>query len=685
MKDKIHVSLIGNPNSGKSSLFNKLTRLNQKTGNFPGVTVEKKLGICEISKLASIKSIEAEFIDLPGTYSLNPRNLNEEICIKHILNNNKKNQINLIVIDSSNIKRGLFFASQIIELNAPSIIALNMIDIAEQEGIEIDSKLLSQQLKTPIIKINARKNIGIGNLKKTIFEIANNKKFKEIKLFSKKTICSDLKFQKTKEVLSSDNNQLCINKITNYRLLKNKSEELKNIIAKINIKKIEAESHILRFKYINELYANCVKIMKNNKILKNTISIDKILIHGVYGYIIFFFILFCLFQAIFQFSAYPMDLIDQFFTKTSMIVKNNMSDNMVSNILSNGILPGLGGVIMFVPQIAILFFILSILEETGYMSRISFLMDKSMRKIGLNGKSIIPLLSGFACSIPAIMSVRNIEDKRRKFITLLIIPLMSCSARLPVYTLIISLVIPAKKIFSIISLQGVIFLFFYLLGLIVSIFIAIIIDKTMKKNENENKYILELPRYKQPDWSSVFINVLQKIKFFIVDVGKVIIFVSILIWMICSYGPEKNNGKTKYFSNNITLENSYAGIIGKKIEPIIKPLGYDWKIGISLITSFAAREVFVSTMATLYNVDNDENATLMQKMKNYKNPETNKIYFTLPVGISILMFYVFALQCMSTLAVMYKETGSWKLPALQFILFLTLAYLFSLISYQLMT
>ena len=437
----------------------------------------------------------------------------------------------------------------------------------------------------------------------------------------------------------------------------------------------------------------CVKKGRPTGKYQLTKSIDDVLIHPVFGYVVFLSILFAIFQAVFAWSEYPMDLIDGLFVQLQTFTSNSLPEGLLNDLVVNGILAGLGGIVIFVPQIAFLFAFIAFLEDTGYMARVSFITDKLLRGVGLNGRSIIPLLSGAGCAIPAIMSARTISSWKERLITIMVTPLMSCSARLPVYTLIIGLIIPAEEFMGF-NLQGLVLMAFYLIGFVAAISIAFLMKFIINSSER-SYYIMEMPSYKIPDWKTVMYTIVEKVKVFLFDAGKIIIAISIVLWVLSSFAPgnkfekieEKWLGKVDSEMHIAAekLEASYAGMIGKTIEPAIKPLGFDWKIGISLITSFAAREVFVGTMSTIYSVGDENIQSIQERMKNVKNKETGEAFFTPAVGISLMLFYAFAMQCMGTVAIVYRETGHWKWPAIQFLYMGALAYLSSFIAYQLLS
>lgn len=676
------IALVGNPNSGKTSLFNQLTGLNQKVGNFPGVTVDKKTGICNLDSRNKVS-----IVDLPGTYSLYAKSSDEQVVTDILTDPGNDNfpDLLVVIIDASNIKRNLLLLTQCIELGIPTVLGLNMVDLAERMGKGIDLDKLEQALEIPVIAINARKGGGISELKK---------------VFVKDVVVRQRPFLDVHELVGPEISKLISDgKGTPYM-------RLHQILGQgeVNEKKaeiIQTKDTTLRYGKINSLIkiANLPVAQKGLKIY--TDKIDKILTHKIWGYLIFILVLFIMFQAIFSWATWPMDLIDNYVTWFSQWLGTTLPPGVFTDLVKDGIVPGIGGVLIFVPQIAILFAFIAILEETGYMSRVVFLMDKIMRRFGLNGKSIIPLISGVACAIPAIMATRNIENWKERLITIFVTPLISCSARLPVYTILIALVIPDEYLLGVVNLQGLVLLGLYLAGFLSALFTAWIF-KLIIKAEERSFLIMELPTYKRPRWRNVGFSIYEKVGTFVFEAGKIIIAISIVLWVLASYGPSKEMdlaeqrveesfagaayNQSEYDTKLAAykLEHSYAAVLGKSIEPIIAPLGYDWKMGIALVTSFAAREVFVGTMATLYSIQSaaDNEASLKEKMKNEVNMKTGLPVFTLPVGLSLMIFYAFAMQCMSTLAVTYRETKGWKWPLLQTLYMTALAYVSALAVYN---
>lgn len=701
-KHTLKVALVGNPNSGKSTLFNALTGLNQKTGNFPGVTVDKKSGHIKLKPALTV-----EFTDLPGTYSLYPKSPDEAVAHEVLCNPSNENHpdITIIVADASNLKRNLFLVSQVIDLKIPVILVLNMMDLVEKEGDVIDTVRLSEKLGIKVIGISARNKEGVNELKESLLQPLPlpQYNFIDINKIAPEAI------EKVKSVIGT-NNDFQAFQIINNRLYSSfpgdteKQSKLNDVLNKlsVDVQKLQSLESVERYNVINRVVEDCVTRKSAVKPLSFTQKADRILTHRVWGYAIFLMVLFFIFQAIFFLAAYPMEWIESLFVTLSEWAAKTLPKGELSDLLVNGILAGLSGIVVFVPQIALLFAFISILEDTGYMARVSFIMDKLMRKFGLNGRSVIPLISGVACAVPAIMSTRTISNWKERIITIMVTPLMSCSARLPVYTLLISLVVPQEKNMGFFNYQGLILMALYLVGFIAALGAALTMKWILKARE-KSYFIMELPVYRTPQWRSVGLTIYDKVKVFLLDAGKIIVAISIILWFLSSHAPgsrmeevdkkysavemiEKYGEEDRYAKiSSEKLEVSYAGILGKSIEPVIAPLGFDWKIGISLITSFAAREVFVGTMATIYSAGNSDNTqSIRDKMSAEKDSQTGLPKFSIAVGFSLLIFYAFAMQCMSTLAVVYRETKNWKWPVVQFLYMGILAYLSSFIVYQLL-
>lgn len=701
----MHIALVGNPNSGKSTLFNALTGLNQRTGNFPGVTVEKHSGKVRIfnSRIQARQTIN--FIDLPGTYCLFPKSLDELETFKVLTQHGSDEYPDkvLIVADASNLKRSLLLCLQVIDLGIPAVLAVNMIDLLERSKLKLDTVRLAAELGIPVIPVNARDRKGLLELKQALFQeqVGGSKIFDNPEVQSPELV-SDL-MQQT----GINHPYEALLHAANFDLL-NDGKSLPNL--RPTIEKygktpfsLQSEESLRRYGMIETILENCLNQVTITRALRFTMKLDAIFTHPVWGFLIFLGILFFVFQAIFSWSELPMDLIDSAFQQGSSYLGNVLPAGPLNDLLTQGIIPGLGGIFMFIPQIAILFAFIAMLEDSGYMARVSFILDRVMRKFGINGRSIIPLISGVACAVPAIMSARTIKNWKERLITIFVTPLMSCSARLPVYTLLIAMAVPDREV-GFLNLKGIIMIGLYLIGFLAALGTALFL-KWIIKSEEKSYFIMELPVYRMPQWRVVGLTMAEKVKVFIRDAGKVIIAISIVLWGLSSYGPGDRfeELESKYQNEELIaqigneeaanrlssekLRNSYAGILGKTIEPVIAPLGFDWKIGIALVTSFAAREVFVGTMATIYGADgsDESNASLKSRMISDRHDDTGQPIFTVAASIALILFYAFAMQCMSTIAVVYRETGSWKWPLIQFVYMGALAWISAFIAFQLLS
>jgi ferrous iron transport protein B len=699
----LNIALVGNPNSGKTSLFNALTGLNQKVGNFPGVTVDKKTGLCKLPGGNTVN-----IIDLPGTYSLYPKRADEWVSYKVLLQQDTdvKADMVLLVADASNLKRNLLFCSQIIDLKIPVVVALTMMDIAKTKGTQVDIPGLERELGVQVIPVNPRKDKGIEQLKKTLEQATVKLYPVSSRDFIDNHALAAASVEKVKQYLPQLSNYAAIHYLINHEsfLLDDAMQETieqVEIDTKFNPTKTQADEIIQRYGRIKTIMQQTVVEADPLQKTLLTEKLDNILLHRHWGYLILLAVLFILFQSVFFVAQFPMDGIEWSFAKAGGWLSDVLPPGWFTDLFINGIVAGLSGILVFVPQIMILFGLITLLEDTGYMARISFLSDKLMRKVGLNGKSVMPMISGFACAVPAIMSARAIENRKERLLTILVTPLMSCSARLPVYTILIALVIPSKFYLGFLSLQGLVMMGLYLMSSVITLLTSYILKWFINIKE-KSFFILELPVYRAPRWKNIFVTMVEKARIFVFDAGKIIMLISLVLWGLSSYGPKSRMAAvtksyeqqllqkpgesvalTKQYKTDL-LENSYAGILGKSIEPVIKPLGYDWKIGIALVTSFAAREVFVGTMATLYSVgeDADENDnTLRQKMNAAVKQDGTKVY-TLATGLSLMVFYMLAMQCMSTLAIVKRETKGWKWPLIQLVYMTALAYVMSLLVYN---
>jgi ferrous iron transport protein B len=684
MKQILNIALIGNPNTGKTSIFNCLTGANQQVGNYPGITTEKKTGTFVLPNKTKVN-----LVDLPGTYSLNTQSLDEKVALNLLIDVNNPNHPDLILVvaDVENIKKNLLLFTQIKDLKIPTQLIINMVDILPKKNINIDVELLENLLQTKVTLISTRENSGFRNL------------YQNIENYSKEIPAQNIDLETLNPTFFKELKQKTSGNIY-HNWLKISNEIDINETQKNVIKKIQHQETIKRYQYIQ----NILNQTYHKKAIDNkgfTSNLDKILTHKFFGFLIYIFILILIFQAIFDWSELPKSWIENGMGFLTDFASENIPQGIFNDLITKGLLAGITGVLIFIPQIAFLFLFLSVLEESGYMSRVVFIMDKVMKPFGMSGKSVVPLLSGNACAIPAIMATRNIENWKERIITILVTPFTTCSARIPVYTIIIGLIIPNTKIFGIISLQSITLMLLYLLGFVTAILSAFILSKIIKY-QYKNYFIIELPNYKMPFFRNVVLNVYEKTKSFVVGAGQIIVLLSIILWFLGSHGysDEFKNAEIIVKSQNIgletsqledkiaahQLENSYLGKMGKTIEPAIKPLGYDWKIGIGLIASFAAREVFVATMSTIYSINSasEDSKTISERMKNEKNPDTQKPVYSFATGISILLFYAFAMQCISTIAIVKKETNSWKYTLIQTVFMTGLAYFVAFLVYNIL-
>ncbi|MEO1012247.1 MAG: ferrous iron transport protein B [Bacteroidota bacterium] len=742
MSNPIHVALIGNPNTGKTSVFNQLTGLHQKVGNYPGITVEKKMGSFKLPNGG-----KARILDLPGTYSLNTTSFDESVAVELLLNKKDENHPDLAIVvsDVENLKRNLLLFTQIKDLRIPTILVINMSDRMSRKGISINIPLLEEKLDTQIALVSSRKGTGIDHLKALIADYAKLSSTPNIDI---SPIAPDYFKQLQNAFPQEDIYKLWLLITQDVNFMPVEKKHIKDISSfKVKsaseLKRLQQKETILRYKFINDILKETYK--KDMEAAKGfRATLDKILTHKVFGYLIFFFILLIIFQAIFEWSSAPQDYIEGLFARASDWVKHTLPPGILTDLIAEGILAGIGGIVIFIPQIAFLFLFLALLEESGYMSRVVFLMDRIMRPLGLSGKSVVPLISGTACAIPAIMATRNIESWKERLITILVTPFTTCSARLPIYLIIIALVIPEKRFLGL-NYQALTLMLLYLIGFATALISAMILNRILKI-KGRSFFVIEMPDYKMPLLKNVGYTVWEKTKSFVLGAGKIILAISIVLWFLGSYGisqefknaedivrkrieekglsayshayierklndykrstpvsiteTERSLGikamqdslrlktldlRTRAIDQEIAgykLEHSFMGHMGKAIEPLVRPLGYDWKIGIALLTSFAAREVFVGTLATIYSVGNDEDETIKNRMAAELKEGTKKPLFDLATGISLLLFYAFAMQCMSTLAIVKRETNSWKWPLLQLAFMSSFAYLVALVAYQ---
>ncbi len=682
------VAIVGNPNSGKSSLFNNLTGLQQKVGNYPGVTVDRKSGFMHIA------GERVEVLDLPGTYSVYSQSEDERVSMRILLEKSNLDfpDLVIIVIDATHLSRNLLFFSQIRDLGFPCVIALTMVDIAAGQGISIDINELQRKLSTSIVAINPRRKKGTSELIKVLenYHIESSKL--SYLLPGYRSVAEKLDAQD--DFLSPYAGIVyACDRGPEFRFLSPEKEaEFDRVLAEADFKKnkFQAEDISHRFREIKKTMEGCVfqKTEKQKELYAE--RLDKVLLHKHWGYLILFFILFIVFQSIYRLAAWPMDMIESLFRTGAGFMRSWLPSSVWTDLWIDGIWSGISGVVIFIPQIAILFALINILEDSGYMARISFLTDRLFRKFGLSGKSTMPLISSFACAVPAIMATRTIPNPRERLIAILTSPILSCSARLPVYIIMIGLLIPNRNFLGFISLQGLVLLGLYLVGIVFMILSAYFFNKILK-SKSRSPFILELPHYRYPNLRNIIMSAYEKTQIFVVDAGKVILIISVILWFLASHGPrdKMQEIRDRYAATEQSinpevndrlmaselLAHSYAGYMGKSIEPLIRPLGFDWKIGIALISSFAAREVFVSTMSTIYTLgDSSEDQKLIQKMNAAVDDQGRQV-FTFATGMSLLVFYILAMQCMSTLAVVRRETKSWKWPMVQLGYMSALAYI----------
>ncbi len=706
--EPIKIALVGNPNAGKSTLFNSLTGLRQKTGNFPGVTVDKKFGKFTINRPDGA-SIAVTAVDLPGTYSLYPKSADENVVIDILANPSHPDYPDaiVVVVDGSNLLRNLLLFTEVQDLGIPVIMALNMLDVAKDKNLTVSAVQLAMQLQVPVVNINARSGQGVKELKNALYQTLQIPKASEQSFFYDPADKFPGLIEEVKATYQLDNNYLAMQYVCQHdnvtfldRTLQVKLDEL---IEKHQFVKQEFLSNetIDRYNKLRPIVEKAIKVTGESDQPYWTKKLDALLLHKVWGYVVFAAVLILVFQAIFAWASYPMDMIDEATANTIAWVKGVLPEGVLNDLITDGVLAGIGGVIIFIPQIAILFALVAVLEESGYMARVMVIMDKLMRRFGLNGRSVVPLISGVACAVPAIMTTRSINSRYERLLTILVTPLMSCSARLPIYAILIALVVPDQRVLGIFNMQGFVLFGLYLLGLVGALGSAWLISLFIPRKE-PGYFMLEMPSYKLPRWKHVGLTMLESVKSFVFEAGKVIVAISIILWVLASYGPgdrmdvaeQQIRTEMAQSPDNIEalvasarLENSYAGSFGHFIEPVIKPLGYDWKIGIALLASFAAREVFVGTMATIYSItgDSEDVLTIKERLQYEINPDTGTAMYTTAVGTSLLMFYVFAMMCMSTIAVVYRETRGWKWPIIQLVYMMALAYVSAFAAYQLLS
>ncbi|MCF8237567.1 MAG: ferrous iron transport protein B [Saprospiraceae bacterium] len=698
------IAVIGNPNSGKSSLFNHLTGLRQKTGNFPGVTVERRSGALRLPDGTDI-----QVVDFPGTYSLYPTSLDERVVFD-VLSNPKGEDFPDLVIyvaDAMRLDQHLLLLSQIRDLGIPVLLALNLIDSAVASGVRFDAHALGIRLGIPTIEVNGRTGEGTGLLIQQIEHLYNDiwTEHSQAAPFTLTPAMQDLvrDIREAFPWVTRDYQALIIahhlHELT--YLQPEEVEQIHEILQRHPFVSLRAQVDEImeRFQHIDRIVKE-VRNQEGGHRNRLTARVDRVFTHVVWGPMIFVIFLMFIFQAVFTWSTLPMEWIERIFSELGGGIKYALGEGWLSSLLADGVVAGLGGVLVFIPQIVLLFLLVALLEESGYMARAVYLFDRLLRKVGLNGRSIVALVSGTACAIPAVMSTRTITNQKERLITILVTPFISCSARLPVYALLIGLMVPAGKVLGLVSYQALTFMGLYVLGAAAAMVGAWVFNRVLK-TEEPGYLLMELPDYQVPHWRNVVFTVWSKVASFVREAGKIIIMISIVLWFLASFSlPGRmalaeeaarteaaiqglDEGETEALIASQKIESSYAGMLGKGLEPVIRPLGFDWKIGIALVTSFAAREVFVGTMATIYSIGSvDDESSIRQKMGAELNPVTGRKKYSFPVALSLLLFYVFAMQCMSTIAVVKKETGTWKWPLIQLVVMTGLAYVVSLIAYQ---
>lgn len=706
----IKVALVGNPNAGKSTLFNALTGLRQKTGNFPGVTVEKKSGTFKLPGQSGQPETAAIIVDLPGTYSIYPKSRDETVVMDILANPAHPDfpDVVVVVADASNLQRNLLLFTEISDLGLPCVLALNMLDVAASMNLTVNAVQLAMKLNVPVVRINARTGEGLNGLKEAIRQMADRVGRHEFDYFYEPKDNEIALIQDVKKMYALDNDYVALQYVCqhdNFSFLETPARvALDKLIEKHDFDEngfLAAET-VARYEKIKPIVSKSVKSAGVTEQPYWTRKLDSVLLHPFWGYVTFAAVLILIFQAIFSWATYPSDLLDAGIAATIEWTKGVLPEGFLNDLITDGIMAGLGGILVFIPPIAILFALVSILEESGYMARVMVIMDKLMRKFGLNGRSVVPLISGVACAVPAIMTTRSISSRYERLLTILVTPLMSCSARLPIYTILIALVVPPTKVLGFLNIQGLVLFGLYLLGLIGALATAWILSLFIPRKE-PGYFMLEMPSYKLPRWGHVAFTMYDSVKSFVFEAGKVIMAISIILWVLSSYGPgdemekaeaavtasmpQASEEQINAAVSSVRLENSYAGHFGHFIEPAIKPLGYDWKIGIALLASFAAREVFVGTMATIYSISGDfeDVPTVKERLIKEKNPETGGAMFTPAVSYSLLIFYVFAMMCMSTIAVVQRETHGWKWPLIQLAYLMVLAYVSAFVVYQVMS
>ena len=702
------IAIAGNPNAGKTTLFNSLTGLRQKVANYPGVTVERKEGSWSLAP--DLPS--ARLIDLPGLYSLDAASIDEQIA-RDVLTGKIPNlpapDVIVAVVDATNLERNLYLVTQLLEYGRPLVIALTMVDLALKRGLEIDETQLSESLCVPVIPVTAQQRIGLDDLSKAVLAAVGRKAQGMGWRLSDCTEC-ELMALMSGSVASIDRQTalrtLYAEDLPQDETLREAIENARARLAQVNPNWWQ-EPLLARYDWIEQIAGRAVKRHAAQS-LTTTERIDRILTHKIFGPLILIAVMLLVFQTIFSWANLPMDLIDKGFGRLGEAVGALLSPGLFRDLLVDGVIAGVGGVLVFLPQILLLFFFIAILEDTGYMARAAFLMDRLMRGVGLHGKAFMPLLSSFACAIPGIMATRTIENPKDRLATIMIAPFMSCSARLPVYTLMIAAFFSGRKIFGFLSVGAFMIMAMYLLGILVAIGVAWVLKRTILKAPTP-PLVLELPPYRVPNFLTILQMMLSRAWLFLKRAGTVILAISIILWALATFprSPQANSLNNGYAvaqadkvdeetdagvktapglagQSSEHLSRSYAGRAGHLIELVIRPLGFDWKMGVALISSFAARETLVSTLSVIYNVGKDAESSsdsLVNAVREAKREDGSPAWTPL-VALSMMVFFVLAMQCMSTVAVVRRETNSWRWPLFMIAYMTILAYIASFITYQ---
>ena len=733
------VLLVGNPNTGKTSVFNSLTGLRQKTGNYPGVTVEKKTGIVTGADGATLR-----LHDMPGMYSLTPKSLDDSIAREVLIGEADEDlDIRLIVVvaDASNLNRNLYLVTQLIDLGIPVAVAMNMMDNAVSSGVHIDLDALSDRLKVPIVPVIASRQRGIDELRQMMFDqigpvdrdtrpagsaaeagtgssgpassgpassgpassgpdhVSFAERFPRRRLlgglldealspaaswFEAHTNLNAV--AQTSEALRVTSSDRALQTWMEGRQDATCKEDLKRIVEQTRGRLDEMQvpwrmlETILRYDQIDELYSEVVREERDTR-SSLSVRLDRLFTHRAAGPAIVLVVFALVFQSIFSWAETPMTLIEDGIGALGAFVYQFLPEGMLRNLLVDGVIAGVGAVLVFLPQILFLFFFLALLEDTGYMARVAFIMDRFMKSMGLSGHSVMPLLSSFACAIPGIMATRTISNWKDRLITIMIAPLMSCSARLPVYILLIGAFFPSMTILGVFTLQGLMLFTMYIFGIAVAICAALVFKRFFMKDAVSTSFVMELPPYRLPSLKWVLLQMFERAKVFVTEAGQIILAISVVLWFLASY-PQPDDYDS--MSSRSRIQQSYAGQLGQLIEPAIEPLGFDWKVGIGLITSFVAREVLVSTMATIYNVEeaDETSVDLRASLRSEADPETGERVYTPLVAVSLMVFFALACQCMATVAIVKRETNGWKWPIVMVLYMTALAYVGSFAVYQ---